>query len=104
MRRTDDSVTASAAPASDVPDRIEPVSTTLAGNAQTMPTMKTVWAMVSPDSRASPAKPTKAAMRMMPGIDHAARTPRSTQMRSGPPSSRREGESAGVGSVMMTRR
>src|SRR5690606_18717965 len=71
--------TASAAAGSDAPDMMAPISTTLAGSAQTRPVMNTACGRVMPASRARPAKPTNALMRIRPGIDTADATPRKNQ-------------------------
>ncbi len=81
ISRTDDSDTANAAAASELPDRMAPTSTTCAGSAHTAPVMKTDWASVSPASLASPAKPTKALARISPGSEKAPPTPRRNQRR-----------------------
>ena len=60
---------------SDAPARIEPTSSTLAGSAQIMPVMNTVWPNGIPASTAKPQKPTKALIRMMAGKEAMPRTP-----------------------------
>jgi hypothetical protein len=81
ISRTEESVTAKAAAISDAPDVIAPTSTTLAGSAQTAPTISTVSARVKPDSLARLANPTWALTRIRPGTEQAASTPRKIQRR-----------------------
>ena len=81
IRRTEESVTANTAASSDAPEAMAPISTTLAGSAQTAPTMNTVSASVKPASLARLAKPIWALTRISPGSEQAARTPRKYQWR-----------------------
>jgi len=82
IRRTEASATAMAAGISPMPDDNAPVRTTMDGNAQMKPVINSVSASDSPVSRASPAKPTKAAVRINAGIEMAARAPSRNHSRS----------------------